>query len=222
MIKDIRPIKGKFLIEQMIAEGEHERQDFKYKISDARKIARTLSAFANHRGGHLLIGVKDNGVIAGVRSEEDIYMIDTAAESFCVPTPTVSYKAYKATDEGAVVIVAEVEPISETDEFVCVRETDNKLQAYLRVNDENIAAPFILVRARKQRTSIKSVTLSPNGSEDAVIKAINSSERPTLPNLLKTAKASTTVVSQTLEKLLAIDVIKLRYDRGEFLFTFND
>ena len=80
MMKNLRASRGKFFIERLIAEGEHDRQDFKYTISDARKIARSLSAFANHRGGRLLIGVKDNGTVAGVRSEEDIYMIETAAD----------------------------------------------------------------------------------------------------------------------------------------------
>ena len=55
-------------IHALIAEGEHQQQDFKFEISDARKIAKTLSAFANTDGGKLLIGVKDNGKIAGVRS----------------------------------------------------------------------------------------------------------------------------------------------------------
>ena len=62
-------------IHTLIAEGEHQQQDFKFEISDARKIAKTLSAFANTDGGRLLIGVKDNGRIAGVRSEEEKYMI---------------------------------------------------------------------------------------------------------------------------------------------------
>ncbi|WP_302323539.1 helix-turn-helix domain-containing protein, partial [Bacteroides caecimuris] len=46
-------------IHALIAEGEHQQQDFKFEISDARKIAKTLSAFANTDGGRLLIGVKD-------------------------------------------------------------------------------------------------------------------------------------------------------------------
>lgn len=61
-------------IRQLVSEGEHCHQDFKFEISDARKIARSLSAFANTEGGRLLIGVKDNGKIAGVRSDEEIYL----------------------------------------------------------------------------------------------------------------------------------------------------
>jgi len=41
-------------IHRLIAEGEHQRLDFKFEISDARKIARTLVAFANTDGGRIL------------------------------------------------------------------------------------------------------------------------------------------------------------------------
>ena len=57
-------------IKDLVSEGEHELQDFKFEISDAKKIAKSLSAFANTKGGRLLVGVKDNGKMAGIRSEE--------------------------------------------------------------------------------------------------------------------------------------------------------
>ncbi|MEZ5001122.1 MAG: ATP-binding protein [Bacteroidales bacterium] len=72
-------------LQLLIRQGEHQRLDFKYCISDSRKIAKTLSAFANTDGGTLLIGVRDNGSIAGVTSEEEFYMIDGAANLYCRP-----------------------------------------------------------------------------------------------------------------------------------------
>ncbi|HKJ41014.1 MAG TPA: ATP-binding protein, partial [Sunxiuqinia sp.] len=72
-------------LSKLILEGEHQQQDFKYCISDARKIAKSLVAFANTNGGRLLIGVKDNGNIAGVRSEEEYYMVESAAKIYSKP-----------------------------------------------------------------------------------------------------------------------------------------
>ena len=74
-------MNSKDYIYKLIEEGEHQQQDFKFEISDARKIAKSLSAFSNTDGGRLLIGVKDNGKIAGVRSEEEIYMIGSHCTS---------------------------------------------------------------------------------------------------------------------------------------------
>ena len=72
-------------LRKLIDGGENQQLDFKYCVSDSRKIAKTLSAFSNSDGGRLLIGVRDNGSIAGIQSDEEIYMVDTAAHVFCRP-----------------------------------------------------------------------------------------------------------------------------------------
>ena len=61
---------------QMIEEGEHQTQDFKMRVDNARKIAKTIVAFANSNGGRLLIGVKDNGGIVGVQTDEEVHVIE--------------------------------------------------------------------------------------------------------------------------------------------------
>ena len=52
-------------IRRLINEGEHQQQDFKYRVSDAMKLAKSVSAFANTDGGRLLIGVRDDGNMSG-------------------------------------------------------------------------------------------------------------------------------------------------------------
>ena len=46
----------------LIREGEHQQQDFKYRVADACKLAKSVSAFANTDGGRLLIGVRDDEI----------------------------------------------------------------------------------------------------------------------------------------------------------------
>ena len=94
-------------IHALIAEGEHQQQDFKFEISDARKIAKTLSAFSNTDGGRLLIGVKDNGKIAGVRSDEEQYMIEAAARLYCRPEVSYSTQTYQV--EGRSVLLVQID-----------------------------------------------------------------------------------------------------------------
>lgn len=128
-------------IMSLIAEGEHVRQDFKFEVSDSRKIARSLSAFANTEGGRLLIGVKDNGRIAGVRSEEEMYMVEAAARVYCRPEVEVEMKVYRP--EGRQVLVASVQPAPLKP--VMVREEDGRMLAYVRIADENILATAVHV-----------------------------------------------------------------------------
>lgn len=123
-------------IQQLITEGEHVHQDFKFAISDARKIAKSLSAFANTGGGRLLIGVKDNGKIAGIRSEEELYMIEAAATMYCKPSLQLDNRLYKV--EGKDVL--EVYVPESKEKPVYALDEDNRPKAYLRINDETILA----------------------------------------------------------------------------------
>lgn len=125
-------ITEKDYIHRLIAEGEHIHQDFKFAISDARKIARSLSAFANTEGGRLLVGVKDNGSIAGVRSEEEIYMIDAAATMYCRPPLQTESKIYKVEGKDVLEVVISEQPAKP----VYALDEDKKPWAYIRIADE--------------------------------------------------------------------------------------
>lgn len=147
-MKDIQVIRGRNYIASLVAEGEHSRQDFKFVISDARKIARSISAFANAGGGHLLIGVKDNGALAGVRNEEDIYVVEQAAERYCDPPQQVEFTAFRV-DASTVIIRASIaQAISRP---VRAQEPDGRWRAYYRVADENIVAHPLMERVWRRR-----------------------------------------------------------------------
>lgn len=91
-------------LRKLIEEGEHDQQDFKYKIQEAAKLARSVSAFANTRGGRLLIGVRDDGHISGVKSEEEIFMMHAAAFKYCTPESAIRFDTLHV--EGRSVVIA--------------------------------------------------------------------------------------------------------------------
>lgn len=138
-------------VQELILQGEHQQQDFKFEISDARKIAKSLSAFANTDGGRLLIGVKDNGKIAGVRSDEEAYMIESAANVYCSPEVRFSMTQHRV--EGRVVLEVSI-PEAEN-KPVCAKNEENKLLAYVRIADENILASPIHLEVWKQKKDVK-------------------------------------------------------------------
>ena len=133
-------------IEALIAQGEHQQLDFKFEVSDSKKIARTLSAFANTDGGRLLIGVKDNGNIAGVRSEEEYYMIEAASDMYT--KPSVPFTATRWDINGKTVLEIYIAPSDKKPHTA--PDKDNKYKAYIRVDDENILANEVLLLAWKK------------------------------------------------------------------------
>lgn len=207
-MKDIPLIKGRYYISGLVEEGEHEHQDFKFAISDARKIARSISAFANNDGGRLLVGVKDNGVIAGVRSEEDIYMIETAAETFCRPAVSVEFTAFK-TDPGVVVIRAVI-PRSPAPP-VSVVEEGGQLRAYYRVADENILAHPLQLSCWRHQADRHGTLLQLTDAHRALIDILRERQAVTLEEFVLHSHLSTPTAIDIIGRLAAASVITLRY-----------
>ncbi|MBQ7041460.1 MAG: ATP-binding protein [Muribaculaceae bacterium] len=205
-MKDIKAIRGKFYIERLIEEGEHEHQDFKFAISDARKIARSLSAFANNDGGRLLIGVKDNGNIAGVRNEEDIYMIEQAAQMYCRPVQSPDIAAFK-TEGGAVVIRVEIAKSARRP--VMSQEPDGSWRAYYRVKDENILAPDIMVKTWRRRQQNKGGIISMSDADSRLLSIIEERGAITLEEYYRAAHMPRASAEETLINLVSMDVVKL-------------
>lgn len=143
-------MKKKHPIEALIEQGEHQQLDFKFAVSDSKKIARTLSAFANTDGGRLLIGVKDNGHISGIRSEEEYYMIEAASKMYT--RPEVPFEAVRWDVNGKTVLEVYIAPSTEKPHVA--PDKDDKYKAYIRVADENIVANEVLTLSwQKQHCS---------------------------------------------------------------------
>jgi len=143
-------------IKKLIEEGEHRQLDFKFAVNDSQKIARSLSAFANTDGGRLLIGVKDNGNIAGVRSNEEIYMLQAAAELYTKPEVPIEVKKHQIDGKEVLEVIikkSNKRPHTAPDE-------KGNFRAYVRVKDENLSANGLLLKvwkAEKNRPNIKIV-----------------------------------------------------------------
>ena len=153
-------------IQKLIDEGEHQMLDFKFEISDSKKIARTIVAFANTDGGRLLIGVKDNGNISGIKSEEEKHMIQTASEIYC--RPTVEYKAQEWVINGKTVL----EIIIPKSKYHKHRAPDhnNIYKVYIRVKDQNIIADNILLKIWKYQNNRQNIKVSFTDAEMFLLK----------------------------------------------------
>lgn len=116
-----------------ISQGEHVEQDFKHCINDSRKIAISLAAFANTQGGRLLIGVKDNGKIAGVNCNEEFHMIEAAAVLYC--KPKINFESVVHTIDGKEVLEISIPKSQVRPHFA--KDKEGKWIAYQRVKDEN-------------------------------------------------------------------------------------
>ena len=136
---------------RMIEEGEHQHQDFKLRVDDAEKIAKTLSAFANTDGGRLLIGVRDSGEVAGCRVEEEFHMIQCAAEVHCHPPVAFESQVWKHGYMSVLEIKVPRSP--QRPHFIERRESvpgggrpGDRWQAFLRKDDKIHKASPVMIK----------------------------------------------------------------------------
>lgn len=201
-------------IHALISQGEHAEQDFKYEISDARKIARTLSAFANTHGGRLLIGVKDNGRVAGVRSEEEMYMIEAAAQLYCVPEVAISMATYRV--EGHTILIAEV--AESQSKPVMARDENNKPWAYVRVADENILASPTHLYLWQQDRETQSSAITFTERESMVLDLLSREEECSLSRICRMTHISRYDAQRLLARFVHWGIVAMRYDGHHFVF----
>ena len=168
-------------IQKLIEEGEHQLLDFKFEISDSKRIARSLAAFANTDGGRLLVGVKDNGAIAGVRSDEEIHMIQAAAEMYCQP------KVQYSTEEWEINGKTVLEVIIPKDKDTKHKAPDNQgnYKVFVRVKDENIVADPILLKVWKRQKSKRLTKITFTEPEMALLHHLSEHPSITLEEFLE-------------------------------------
>lgn len=204
-------------IHSLIAEGEHQQQDFKFEISDARKIAKTLSAFANTDGGRLLVGVKDNGKIAGVRSEEERYMVEAAARLYCTPQVDCEMQAFMA--EGRCVLVVAIPESSHKP--VYAKDESGRNLAYLRIADENILATPVHLRVWQQSDNPCGELMAFTGREQLLLRLLEENESLSLNKYCRMARISRRAAEHLLAKLIRYDIVEPVFEGHKFHFRLK-
>ena len=205
-------------IQNLIKEGEHQMLDFKFEISDSRKIARSLVAFANTDGGRLLIGVKDNGNISGIRSEEEKHMIQTASDLFC--KPKVTFEAKEWVVYGKTVLEIFV-PKSKYHKHKAP-DHNNIYKVYIRVKDQNIIANRVLLKIWKYENNKQSVKVTFTDAEKFLLKYLNENERITIDEFVEKAEIGKKEAEQILVNFTLINLTKIEITEKDVFFTLLD
>jgi len=208
---------------ELIEGGENLTCEFKRKFSTTEKIVREMIAFANTKGGHLLIGVDDDKEIFGVESEKaEAELIYDAAKNFCEPPLNIKIDYVEV--KGKEVVVVEVFESENKPHRIqdYLDELDvNKSVVTIRVNDKSVQASKEMIRLLKSQSSKLSLKKYSIGSnEKAVFEFLNKYERITVKDLSSYVNISERRASRTLVKLVRAKLLFLdTKDNGEEFFT---
>jgi predicted HTH transcriptional regulator len=202
---------------QLITKGEGETLDFKKTISSAAKIAKTLSAFSNHKGGKLLIGVNDNKTISGVRSEDEKYMLDLAAGFYCKPEVRLTINEWEL---GGKTIIEAIVPEA-TNKPVYAKDEDGKWWVHIRVKDQSLLASKVVVDVLKRETKKEGSLITYTKHEESLLHYLGDNPKITLKEVCKLLNISRWRAQRMLVNLVSAGVLRNHTTEKEEFYTLS-
>jgi predicted HTH transcriptional regulator len=200
-------------IKRYLINGEGDRLDYKQEISSAHKIAKTMVSFANHKGGTLLVGVRDNRTIAGVRTEDEKYMLDLAASFYCKPEITLEVLEH---DIGGKIVLECIVPEGQIKPYSAKAE-DGKWWVYVRNKDKSLLASKVVVDVLRRNASTDGTLIEYGKNEEMLLKYLEENERITLNEFKKKVNISRWRASKILVNLISAGVIRNHtHEKTEF------
>jgi hypothetical protein len=202
-------------IQKLIGGGENQHLDFKFEVSDFHKIARTLSAFSNTEGGKLLVGVKDNGAIAGVRSEEEFYMVDGAARLYCKPEVEFLVKEWNV--EGKKVLEVIIEPGKHKPYFA--QDTDGNWHAYIRQADQTFKASRVILKVWEKQQKGQAVTIRFRKPEKELLEYLEAHSGITVSKFRRISGLSIWQAEGILVDFVLIGILKVAFTPASSIYS---
>jgi len=203
-------------IRKLILQGEGTTLDFKKTITNVVKIAKSLVAFANHKGGQLLIGVADDGTITGVKSEdEEKYMILKSAHQYCRPAIEPEFEEIYVEDK--LVLVVRISASKTKPHYAL--DHNQQWWVYYRVEDKSVLASKIIVDILKQEQQENGQLIIYTDHEKKLFSYLEKEGRITLKQFSKLTRSSNKHAQKVLVNLILTGIIKPHTSEKEEYFT---
>jgi len=209
-------------IDTLLDEGEGFQVEFKRKVSTAEKIARTLIAFANTKGGTIVFGVDDDKSIVGVDSEKaEIEMIQTAGGFLCDPPieMQVDIIPYRGKDVVAVTVEeSKVKPHYLVGKANGSDDADSKV--LIRVKDKTVVASKEVIRILEaENPEAPPLRIAIGEVERRLLDHLDKSDRITVKEFSKLVNISHRRASRTLIQLVRAGVLRIHTHEKEDFYT---
>lgn len=208
---------------KLIDEGENLYCEFKLHFSSNEKIAKEMIAFANTKGGYILLGINDDKKVVGVQSEKgEAELIKIVATEHCEPPIDYSLE-YINIDDKEIVVVSVGESGNKPHRIQDYKkELDvNNAEIFIRVNDKSIPASrevIRLLKANSTASELKKYSIGLN--EKIVFDYLAKNETITVKQLADVANISNRRASRTLVKMVRANLLFIHTkDNGEEFFT---
>ncbi len=156
-------------VKNLAQTGEGTFLEFKRTIPAAKKIAREIAAFANTRGGTLLVGVDDDGSLIGVDGyQEEEFVLRKASNEFCEPAAKVKLEVVRFGIRDLLVIKI---PEAKSKPVYVKENADSKV--YIRENASSKQISYEQIKVLEHKYSGRPVTFQYGPAEQKLFRYLN-------------------------------------------------
>lgn len=204
-------------VKNLAQTGEGTYLEFKRTIPSAYKIAREIAAFANTKGGTLLIGVDDDKSLVGVLGyQEEEYLLDKATSELCRPRVDITIEVVHFGERDLLVI-----RVPEAVEKPIFVKDKNEESVFMRENDKNKVASKELIEVIQKKNSGEGVTFEYGPNEQKLFRYLNEYGEITVEKFAQLVDVPRAKASGTLVNLVSADILNLfRKDNIDY-FTYS-
>jgi predicted HTH transcriptional regulator len=208
-------------LKRLVAHGEGLQIEFKRKTTYPDKIMREVVAFANTKGGKLIIGVDDDGTIVGLKHVlEDEFVLKEAIRKYC--SPAVEYEMVKVpVAPDRFVLVFNIPPSNTKPIFLIYNFKTGRGMAYIRVADKSIQASREMRNILKGMSKGADTYLQYGENEGKLMAYLGANEKIDLPTFSTVAGISPQQASTILVKMTLAGVLKIFPDDSGDYFVAN-
>jgi predicted HTH transcriptional regulator len=199
-------------LRKLVAQGESGTLEFKRKASYPEKIVREMVAFANTKGGVVLVGVGDDKTIPGLKYPEGESHVIQETLKTCRPKLPVT-EQFIPIGNARTVIRYDIAESEKKPHYVLI---DGLPEAFVRVNDQSIKASRevreIVKRARKK----KDIRFYYGEHERLLMQYLDANPTITLKKFIEVSGLKKFYASKKLIILVLADVLRITpHEKGD-------
>jgi predicted HTH transcriptional regulator len=208
-------------IDVLTEEGEGVHLEFKRKVTSSEKIARTMTAFANTKGGCILFGIDDDGTIVGVTSEkEEMELLRIAGNIFAEPPVNVEMEIVPYRANRDVLVCKVQESISKPHKVLETEKNDDGTGIYIRVNDMTMEASKEVVKVlRSENSQSAPLRISIGENEKRLLDFLETHRRITKEQYCAMVNISRRRASRSLVNLVRAGILFLHTNEKSDYYT---
>ena len=199
-------------LRKLVSFGESSTLEFKRKATYPEKIVREMIAFANTKGGVLLLGVSDDKTIPGLKYPEGESHVIREALKKCKPPLPVTEEFIPIGNSRTVIRY----DIAESDRKPHSILMDGSPEAFVRVNDQSIKASREVREIVKRARQKKDIRFYYGEQERMLMQYLDINPTITLKKFIEISGLKKFYASRKLIILVLADVLLITpHEKGD-------